>query len=105
MNDKIYIDGLFVNKPNENAPHFVIAKCSINADKLIDFIKRYANSKGYINFDIKSGQKGYYAELNTWTPKTVEEHKEAVMNEGEEIDINNFQPEDEDEIEVNEIPF
>jgi len=32
-------------------------------------------------------------------------HKEAVMNEGEEINIDNFQPEDDDEIEVNEIPF
>ena len=110
MPEKIYIDGLFVKAPNDKAPEWVIAKCSIHADKMIDFLKHYTNAKGYINFDIKKGKSGFYAELNTWQPQekvmkenediTLEQNNSMLSQDGLLIDM----PEDYEEITTN-IPF
>lgn len=78
-----FIKGLFVNKPSEKAPDFVIAKCSISADTFPQFLKENVNGKGYMNFDIlRSNKDGkYYAKLDTFKPVEQTELKK------DEIDI------------------
>lgn len=68
-----FVEGVFVKKPNENAPSFVKYKMSFNVDKLIPWLKSNANAQGYINMDLKEGQKGnLYLQVDTFVPKPKE---------------------------------
>lgn len=67
MADKIFVDGLRFDRPNEKAPEWVKGKLSIFADKLIPFIEKYRNERGYLNLDLKESKEGkLYLELNTF---------------------------------------
>lgn len=71
-----FIKGLFVNRPSDKAPSFVKAKISISADTFPQFLKDNVNGKGYMNFDILESKDGkYYAKLDSFEPKQVEESK------------------------------
>ena len=77
MADKIFINGMFANKPHQNAPSFVKASVSINADDFIPFLEQNKNRTGYVNIDIKESKGGnYYAELNTWQPSAKDKEPE-----------------------------
>lgn len=73
MSDVKFIDGLFVKKPHEKAPDFVIAGGSIHIPKFAEFVKRWKDEnpgKEYINFQVKISKNGeYYTQEDTWEPK------------------------------------
>ena len=94
-----FIKGLFVNKPSDKAPDFVIAKCSISADTFPQFLKDNVNGKGYMNFDILESKDGkFYAKLDDFVPN---------QNYGTESDL--IAPKQDEinqsEINIEEIPF
>ena len=69
MNDKqdVFLNGLMVKKPRDNAPDFVKGSISINREALISSLS--SRNDEWINLDIKESKKGeYYASINTWKP-------------------------------------
>ena len=68
MAEPIFIDGMRIFKPHENAPDFVIG--SISIDRAIFQVWLNNQTKQKINIDVKRSKKGnYYAQLNTFEPK------------------------------------
>lgn len=63
MADKQFVNGIRVYKPRDNAPDFVIADVTINANELTEFIR---SQGGDFRATIKSGKKGYYIEVNNY---------------------------------------
>lgn len=73
QSNTILVDGLFFDKPSENAPDFVKGKISIQADKLIPFLEQHKNEKGYVNIDLLKSKAGkLYCKLNTFVPQKQE---------------------------------
>ena len=71
--ETVLVDGVFFNKPRENAPDFVKGSISIH-EKFIPFMKEHRNESGYVNADLLESKAGkLYFKLNTWTPKKEED--------------------------------
>ena len=73
MNDqKVFVDGLLVKLPDDNAPDFVKLKLSIKLDEFGPWVaarKKADPDSEWMNIEIKEGRSGkWYAELNTWKP-------------------------------------
>lgn len=71
---RIFAQGLFWNKPHENAPKSLKGKMSIQVEKFMKFIQdnaQHKSEKGWITVNLwKSEEKGtYYFDLDTWKPK------------------------------------
>lgn len=84
MTDKIFADGVKVTA--RQTQYGEIIKFGIKADKFIDFLAKYTNDRGYVNLDLKKGQKGkYYLELNTYKSDSVSNQTvdEEVVQFGE----------------------
>ncbi|NTW21909.1 MAG: hypothetical protein HGA42_21080 [Nostocales cyanobacterium W4_Combined_metabat2_030] len=71
-----FVDGLFVSR-REQAPDFVKANLSFQADKFYQYMLGTQNEKGYVNVDILESKEGkLYAKLNDFKPK--EESTQAI---------------------------
>ena len=66
-----FLSGLYINKPNDNAPDFVKFGIAINKAQLLADIDNYeVNDKGYIRLQVlesKDGEK-WYAKIDDWKP-------------------------------------
>ena len=68
----IYPKGMYVKEPRESAPEFVKGSISVKVADLHEWLlanQELANDAGYINFDILSGDKGWYTKVNDFKPK------------------------------------
>ncbi len=81
-NNKIFAEGIYLNKVNDNAPEFIKANVSIHAQQLISWLatnQKHADEKGYIRLVGKESKGGKrYFELDTWKPT---EKQEVVKEE------------------------
>lgn len=67
-NEVIFVDGLIVKAPHQNAPDFVKAQLSIKREELIAWLQ--GQGRDWVNLDIKESRNGkWYASLNDWKPK------------------------------------
>ncbi|MCK4500905.1 hypothetical protein KAU11_10425 [Candidatus Babeliales bacterium] len=67
MSEDKYITGLFVKAPHEKAPAFVLAKGSINVEKMLEYLQN--TDEQYLNFNILKGRNNnVYAEKDNWKP-------------------------------------
>lgn len=104
MSDKIFINGLIFKRPSLKAPDWVKGTLSIKVNELIEFLK-INNKNGWVNIDLKESKDGkYYAELNTYQRQEyaateIEKEKEVSLEEANDM------VEDEDEINISDIPF
>ncbi len=114
MTERVFVKGLFVNKPSKNAPKHIIAKLSVNAGDLIAFIAQNAKDNK-IKFTIKESSKDpekWYAELDTWEggnnngerltgekAEVVKAIREDAVKQQEEKTLT------EEDIDVGSIPF
>lgn len=65
--EKIFVNGLRVYKPNENAPDFVKLNFQVFVDDLVQFLQENKDEKGQVRFDMKKSKEGkLYLELNTY---------------------------------------
>ena len=65
--EKIFVDGMRFEKPNEKAPEWVKGKISIKVSALVPFLQEHQSTKGWVNIDLKKAKSGVlYLELNTW---------------------------------------
>ena len=83
MNDqKVFVDGLIVKLPDDNAPDFVKLKLSIKLDEFGPWVaarKKADPDSEWMNIEIKEGRSGkWYAELNTWKPSTDQPARQPV---------------------------
>jgi len=65
-----FIDGMFVSR-RDGAPDFVVCSLGFKVDEIIEFLKKKANDKGWVNADILMSKttNGLYAKLDTYVPK------------------------------------
>jgi len=70
MADKIFSEGIYLNKVHENAPEFIKANVSIHIEKAIKWLQaQKPDEKGYIKLVGKESKDGKrYFELDTWKP-------------------------------------
>jgi len=75
--ETIFADGIFFNKPHENAPDFVKGSVGIRVKEAVEFLVRNENENGFVNIDLlKSKEKGtLYFVLNDWKPEKKVEGK------------------------------
>lgn len=83
--DKIFAEGIYLNKVNDKAPAFILADVSIHVEKAMAWLRTLTpNEKGYINLTGKESKNGKrYFELNTWKPKSetkAPEYPEEELN-------------------------
>lgn len=90
--EKIFVDGMRFEKPNEGLPDFIKGKISIKVAELIPFLEKHQSNAGWVNIDLKKSQKGtLYLELNTWKPKNnVEQEREPTIDPVTGVDTNNI---------------
>ena len=82
MADKIFVEGMYFEKPNDKAPEFVKGKISVNALRFYNFMEKHKNGGGYVNIDLKKSREGkYYLELNTYQPKKEYKEPEIVLDD------------------------
>jgi hypothetical protein len=76
--EKVFIKGMTVKAPRENAPSFVKASIGINIKDLVAFLGGFHSE--WINIDIKESKGGkWYAELNTWQKGDVKSEPIATI--------------------------
>ena len=71
MADKIFVNGLRIQKPRDNAPDFVKANISINRAELLTWLT--AQTDEWVNaqvLDSKNKPSNWYVEVDTWKPKS-----------------------------------
>lgn len=75
--EKIFPEGIRIDKPKEGSPDFVRGRIGIEVEKLIPFLEKHKNDKGWVNLDIlTSREKGtLYLQLNNWKPAEKAEIK------------------------------
>lgn len=74
MADKIFAEGMYFEKPHENAPEFVKGKISIKVAQAVPFLEKHENGGGYVNLDLKKSKEGkLYLELNQYIKEKKEE--------------------------------
>jgi hypothetical protein len=67
MADKIFVNGLRIQKPRDNAPDFVKANVSINRAELITWLESQTGE--WVNaqvLDSKNKPGTWYVEVDTW---------------------------------------
>jgi len=81
---KLYVNGFYPKELQENTPSFIWGKGSFHIDKMIAFLEAHRPLAigGYLNYEIKHGEKGRYAELDLYRfnqqPEQVKE--DALIN-------------------------
>lgn len=83
MSEKVFAEGIYWDKPHENAPDFVLGRISINPNKLIPWLEaQKPNEAGYIKVSVltsKSSGKPY-CELDTWEPNQQRDSQQQQRN-------------------------
>ena len=69
MQEKQFVDGLMIKKPNPNAPEWIKVNASIKRE---DMLRWLGEQSGYwINIQIFEGKSGkWYAEVDNWKPES-----------------------------------
>jgi hypothetical protein len=106
--EKEWVDGLRVEQPHENAPVFVKMKGSIKCSDMLEFCKKNIEAgKEWVNFDVKTSQKGtWYAEVDNWKPEgQPQEQKTVNATDLKQYNQDNPDQGGESDINVEDIPF
>ena len=79
MSDEtVFVDGMIVKRPNENAPDFVKAKLSFKVSEMVAFLQQHER-EGWVNADLKVSKGGkLYASLDTWQPTQGQAAKQGM---------------------------
>lgn len=94
MENKIELQGIYLNKRKENAPSWIKGSVSIKVEKFIEFMKTYQNNSGYINLDLKESKAGdLYLAFNDYQPKSFSTETERIASQNSDF------------ISVDSIPF
>jgi len=71
--DKVFVEGMMVKLPDDNAPDFLKLKLSMKLDEFGAWVsaqKKADPSIEWINIEVKEGRSGkWYLERNMWKPE------------------------------------
>jgi len=82
MDEKEFIDGLFVKAPRPGAPDFVKGAISIKRADLGNWLRNKQTDDGWINLDIKESKAGkWYCEVNNFKPEKKDAAEGAPFND------------------------
>lgn len=109
MEEKIFVDGIFIELPSEKAPAFVKYKISYNAKKMIDWLQQHQNEKGWVNTTLLESRNGkLYQQLDTYKPsqevKDFEKEVQEIIRKREEEPDERVDEVDRDKT-LDDIPF
>lgn len=77
--ETIFADGMFVEKPSENAPDFIKLGISIKVAEFTEFLKKHEKASGYVNLNLKKSKGGkLYVDLNDFKPKKDEKSEDDI---------------------------
>lgn len=82
--ETIFAEGIYFDRPHENAPDFIKGKLSVHVQKAIPFLQQNMNDKGFVNIDLKVSKAGkLYLQLNTYkkdasTDKIADDTADAI---------------------------
>lgn len=94
-NEKIFADGLRLERPGPKAPEWVKGKISVFVPKFTEFLQKHQSEKGWVNFDIKKSKSGVlYVELNTWKPGQTQQ---------QDVNFGGSAPEAQKEIDMDDV--
>ena len=69
MQEKQFVDGLMIKKPNPNAPEWIKVNASIKREDMLRWLGE--QSGDWINIQICEGKSGkWYAEVDNWKPQS-----------------------------------
>jgi len=85
--DKVFIEGMYYNKPHPEAPEFVLGGIAIKKEQFLPFLdKLEPNDKGYVRIDFKQSKGGkQYCELNTYKADEPQNKKTHTDEQGASI--------------------
>jgi hypothetical protein len=67
--EKIFANGLFFKRPNDNAPEYVKGALAVKVTDFIPFLEKNKNEEGWVRLDLKEAVNGkLYFQLNTFVP-------------------------------------
>lgn len=84
--EKIYPDGIMIFAPREGAPEFVKGSMVISLKKFTEWAKTMEqyyteyNGEKQLRFSLLDGNKGLYANLDTWKPDAKKEAVEETSD-------------------------
>lgn len=80
--EKIFTEGIYLNKVHDSAPAFIKANVAIDVNKAIKWLEEnrsLADEKGYIRLVGKESQQGKrYFEVDQWKPTQSAETQEDI---------------------------
>lgn len=81
MAENIFVDGLLVKPPRDNAPDFVKCTISIKRQELIAWLSRQQGE--WVNVDVKESRGGkWYAAVNEYKPQSQQDAHNAAKSNG-----------------------
>ena len=74
-----FVEGIYFNKPHENAPGFVKAKLKFERDKLIAWLKEQDET---IFVDVNESKDGkFYGKVDDWKPTGKKTEPEPISKD------------------------
>lgn len=71
--EPIFLNGLIVKKPHEQAPDFIKCNLSFKVEEFIKSLEEHKKDDGWVNAQIKQSKGGkLYVALDTYVPKPRE---------------------------------
>ena len=81
MAENIFVDGLLVKPPRDNAPDFIKCTISIKRQELIAWLSRQQGE--WVNVDVKESRGGkWYAAVNEYKPQGQQDSHNAAKSNG-----------------------
>ncbi len=100
---KYFPKGLYVKKPNEKAPDYVIGAISVHVADFKEYLEQVSGE--WLNMDIKNSKEGkFYAEVNLWKPD-ASKAPDAVPPAPDPTPTAAVEPVAKEEDGVNSLPF
>lgn len=79
MENNDFINGLFFNKPHDNAPNFVKGSLGINVDQFVNWLSEN-QIDGKVRIDLLESKGGkFYAKKNDWQPNQQQPSPQDVQ--------------------------
>lgn len=85
--ETIFVNGLRVSKPHENAPDFIKLNFGAKVDELVAFLQEHKKADGWVNFDLKKSKGGkLYLQLDTYQKAPSDSTQSPQSNDTVSVD-------------------
>ena len=79
MSEKNFVDGMYIDKPNEHTPNWILAKIGIHVEQLKEWLDKQEKNGDYlakrIEIKLSIDKKTIYAQLSDFVPRREDTHE------------------------------